>query len=141
MKQRNLALLVSGAVAVLVILAEGVAWAQTPGAAGRAQPSASAQGPAKVVKLRVDNVTLYDQPNGKQVDKYPRGRFTQPWPVVGRSDKGFLQVQIDGATYWVRGYAVETDTPFRIGADCDAVVASRQPKAGVTRGIGEECKK
>jgi hypothetical protein len=36
---------------------------------------------------------------------------------------------------------VETDVPFRVGADCDAVVAAKQPRAGVTRGIGEECKK
>jgi len=121
-------LLVSGLTAALALLVADGAHAQSPG-------------PAKVVKLRVDTVALYDQPNGKKVREYPRGQFGDPWPVVGRSDKGFLQVQVDGARYWVRGYAVETDTPFRIGADCDAVVASRQPKAGVTRGIGEECKK
>jgi hypothetical protein len=132
MKQRNLALLVSGVVAALVMLAGG---------ATRAQAQAASPGPAKVVKLRVDKVALYDEPNGKKVLDYPRGEFTQPWPVIGRSDKGFLQVEVKGSKYWVRGYAVETDTPFRIGADCDAVVASRQPKAGVTRGIGEECKK
>jgi hypothetical protein len=127
----------------LAPLASGVALAlvgssMTP---ARAQTPAPAQGPARVVKLRIDNVALCDKPNGKDCRPYARGQFKDPWPVVGRSDEGFLQVQVEGATYWVRGYAVETDTPFRVGADCDAVVASRQPKVGATRGIGEECKK
>jgi hypothetical protein len=98
-----------------------------------------AQSPARVIKLRVENVTLCDQPNGKTCRPYARGQFKDPWPVVGQSEQGFLPVQVDGAKVWVRGYAVETDVPFRINADCDAVVASRQPKVGATRGIGEEC--
>lgn len=106
----------------------------------RAQTPPS-QGPARVVKLRVDNVALYDEPNGKKLREYARGQFKDPWPVVGRSDKGFLQVQVEGGKYWVRGYAVETDVPFRVGADCDAVVAAKQPRVGATRGVGEECKK
>jgi hypothetical protein len=130
MKPRNLAPLASGVALALLCTAAGPARAQT-----------SAAGPARVVKLRIDNVALYDEPNGKKVRDYARGQFKDPWPVVGRSDKGFLQVQVEGGRYWVRGYAVETDVPFRVGADCDAVVAARQPKVGATRGVGEECKK
>jgi hypothetical protein len=130
MKPRNLAPLASGVALALLCTAAVPARAQT-----------SAAGPARVVKLRIDNVALYDEPNGKKVRDYARGQFKDPWPVVGRSDKGFLQVQVEGGRYWVRGYAVETDVPFRVGADCDAVVAARQPKVGATRGVGEECKK
>lgn len=141
MKGRNLAFLVGGVAVAFVVLAGHPVPAQPPSGAGSSKAPAAAATPARVVKLRVDNVALYDAPNGKKVLDYPRGKFTPPWPVVGHSDKGFLQVKVDGVTYWVRAYAVETDVPFRIGADCDAVVASREPRAGVTRGIGEECKK
>ena len=135
MKPRNLALLVSGAVAVLVMVVGDAAPA-------RAQPGAPS--PTKVKALRVDNVMLYVKPNGEKAREYPNGypraQFTPPWPIVGTDPTGFLQVQIGDKKFWVRGYAVETDTPFRVNADCKAVVGSRQPKAGVTRGIGEECK-
>ncbi len=131
MKLGNLVPLASGLAVVLLCAPVLPARAQTP----------AAQGPARVVKLRIDNVALYDAPNGKKLREYPRGQFKDPWPVVGRSDKGFLQVQVEGGRYWVRGYAVETDVPFRVGADCDAVVAAHQPKVGATRGVGEECKK
>jgi hypothetical protein len=124
----NLASLASALALVVVSAAINSAGAQTPAAA-----------PARVVKLRIDNVALYDQPNGKKVGEYRRGEFKGPWPVVARSDKGFLQVQVDGSTYWVRSYAVETDVPFRVPADCGAVVAANQPKVGATRGVGEEC--
>jgi hypothetical protein len=130
MKLRNLVPLASGVAVALVCTAVIPARAQAP-----------APGPARVVKLRIDNVALCDQPNGKNCRAYARGQFKDPWPVVGQSPQGFLQVQVDGAKYWVRGYAVETDAPFRVGADCDAVVAARQPKVGATRGVGEECKK
>jgi hypothetical protein len=95
----------------------------------------------RVVKLRIDNVSLCTEPNGKSCEPFPRGQFKDPWPVLGQSPQGFLQVQVGGKKVWVRTYAVETDIPFRINADCDAVVAAKQPKVGATRGVGEECKK
>jgi hypothetical protein len=137
MKPSNLASLVSGLAAALLILSAPAAAAEKP--SGKA-PSGT---PARVVKLRVDNVALYDSPNGAKVRDYPRAQFKPPWPVVGRSEKGFLQVQVDGATYWVRGYAVETDAAFGINADCGAVAstrASNQHNVAATRGIGDECK-
>lgn len=94
----------------------------------------------QVVKLRTARVTLYDQPNGKAVQEFPRDRFTQPWPIRDRSPEGFLQVEVDGRRYWVRPYAVETSRPVRANAECGAVVAGAQPKSGATRAIGEECK-
>ena len=130
MRPRNLAPLVSALAIALLGASVAPARAQTPAAQ-----------PARVVKLRVDSVALYDEPNGKKVGDYKRGDFSGPWPILARSDKGFLQVQVGADKYWVRGYAVETDVPFRVGADCDAVVAARQPKVGATRGVGEECKK
>ena len=86
MKLRKLVPFASG-VALLVFC--------SPVAPARAQTPA-AQGPARVVKLRIDNVALYDEPNGKKLREYPRGQFKDPWPVLSRSDKGFLQVQVEG---------------------------------------------
>lgn len=131
MNLRTFVALVSGAAVVLVMMA---------GDAVPARAQGGTSGPTKVTKLRVENVALYDRPNGKKIRDYPRAQFAQPWPIVATDPSGFVQVKVDGERYWVRGYAVETDLPFRVDSDCKAVVASRQPKAGVTRGIGEECK-
>lgn len=139
MKLENLAQLVSGVAVALVIVSGGAVAAEKPGGAGKGAVST----PARVVKLRVDNVALYDNPNGAKVRDYPRAQFKDPWPVLKGDAKGFLQVRVDGATYWVRGYAVQTDVPFTIDADCGAVVSSRssnQHNVAATRGIGDECK-
>ena len=138
MKGQSLAQLVSGAAAVLVLLS-GHAVAAEKAGAGKAPASA----PARVVSLRVEKVALYDKPNGAKVGEYLRGQFKDPWPVLQSDAKGFLQVRVDGTTYWVRGYAVQTDVPFTIDADCGAVVSSRasnQHNVAATRGIGDECK-
>ena len=103
--------------------------------------SARAEDAVQVTKLRTPKVALYDKPNGAKVLEATGDSFKGPWPVLGSSPEGFLQVDVAGKHYWVRAYAVETNRPIRTSADCGAVVASRQPKAGATRGIGEECKK
>jgi hypothetical protein len=102
---------------------------------------AEAQEATQVVKLRTATVALFDKPNGAKVVDYPRDKFRDPWPIVGSSPEGLLQVQVDGDRYWVRPYAVETNRPVRANAECGAVVASNQPRAAATRGLGEECKK
>jgi hypothetical protein len=106
-----------------------------------AATSTGAQEAVQVTKLRTPKVALYDKPNGAKVLDYGGDKFKGPWPVLGSSPEGFLHVEVEGKRYWVRAYAVETNRPIRTSADCGAVVASRQPKAGATRGIGEECQK
>ena len=106
--------------------------------------STVAQEAMQVTKLRTPKVALYDQPNGR-----PRCSTTgerQVRRARGRCSAGrpraFCRWRSREASYWVRAYAVETNTAASASsADCGAVVASRQPKAGVTRGIGEECQK
>jgi len=105
----------------------------------RAQTPTKTPTPGRVVKLRLENVSLCKLPNGTDCTTYSRAQFKDPWPILGHSPQGLLQVQVGDAKLWVRGYAVETDVPFRIDADCGAVVASRQPRVGATRGVGEEC--
>jgi len=105
-----------------------------------AQTPSPAPSAGKVVSLRLSSVTVYKAPNGEKVRDYPGGKLDPGWPVVGH-DGGFLKVQIGSETLWVRKYAVDTDIPFRVPADCGATFAEKQPKAGVTRGIGDACKK
>lgn len=121
----------------LVLLATGIAITLLALTAGDSR----AQDAVQVVNLRTERVMLYDKPNGGKAGEITRDKFKGPWRVLATSPEGFLQVEIDGKTYWIRPYAVETNRPVRASADCGGVVAAREPKAGATRGIGEECKK
>ena len=125
MTVRNLTLLVSLVLGAVVLTAD----------------DGAAQDAVQVQKLRTSKLALYDKPNGAKALDYASDKFKGPWPVLASSPEGFLQVEVDGKRYWIRGYAVETNQPVRTSADCGAVVASRQPNAGATRGLGEECKK
>src|SRR5712691_251995 len=114
MKARNLILLGSGIVIMLLALTTG---------------EVRAQDTVQVVNLRTDRVALYDKPNGAKVGEIARDKFKGPWRVLTTSSEGFLQVEVEGKTYWVRPYAVETNRPVRASADCGGVVAAREPKA------------
>ncbi len=112
----------------------------------RAQTPTKTPTSARVVKLRLENVSLCKLPNGTDCTTYSRAQFKDPWPILGQSAQGLLQVQVGAAKLWVRGYAVETDVRFSVPADCGAVVAGKQRASGATRGlvakpreIGEEC--
>jgi len=129
MRLRNLVPLASALTLAFVGSAPIALHGQTPGLNN-----------ARVVKLRIKEVALCDAPNSTNCVPFSRSNFNDPWPVLSQSPLGFLEVQLDnGKRAWVRTYAVETDIPFRIPADCGAVVAARQPKVGATRGVGEEC--
>ena len=94
----------------------------------------------KVVKLNSEKISLYDA-SGKKIRDFPRDQFKQPWQVTGESKTGLLPVIVDGNPVWVRTFAVTTDQPVLANKECDAVVAAREPKACVTRGLGEGCGK
>lgn len=94
----------------------------------------------KVVKLNSEKISLYDE-SGQKIRDFPRDQFKQPWEVTGKSKNGLLPVIVNGNPVWVRTFAVTTDQPVLANEECDAVVAAREPKAGVTRGLGEGCGK
>ena len=94
----------------------------------------------KVVKLNSEKISLYDG-SGKKIRDFPRDQFKQPCEVTGDNKNGLLPVIVDGNPVWVRTFAVTTDQPVLANKECDAVVAAREPKAGVTRGLGEGCGK
>ena len=94
----------------------------------RAQTPTKTPTSARVVKLRLENVSLCKLPNGTDCTTYSRAQFKDPWPILGQSAQGLLQVQVGAAKLWVRGYAVETDVRFSVPADCGAVVGIRDSK-------------
>lgn len=101
---------------------------------------AAQQAATKVIKLHTERVTLYDEKGNKS--DFLRENFKQPWEIKGESKNGLLPVIVEGKQYWVRPFAVETDKRIEANEDCGAVVAAREPKAGVTRGLGgEDCAK
>jgi hypothetical protein len=115
-----------------------------------AAPLGVAQEKARnVVALRLDKVPLYEKQNDgawlktgeKRRDELKRDK---PWPIdYGKAEMtgvidGYLQVVVDGKTYGVRPYAVETDKLVAAG-DCDAKIGPQGPKTGATRGLGENC--
>ena len=121
----------------LILLGSALAVLVLPLAVDQARADDGVQ----VVSLRSEKVPLYDKPNGAKTGEVTKDTFKGPWRVLASSPEGFLQVEVEGKTYWVRPYAVETNKPIRAPADCGGVVALREPKSGATRGIGEECKK
>jgi hypothetical protein len=117
------------------------------GAGGATAPAAAQDTETFTVKgLRTDKVTLYDCNPDKDKRKaqkdVARKDFRGPWPATRDvASTVYLKVQVDGADYCVRAFAVETDRPVAIKKDleCHAMVAGKQPKTGATRGVGE-CK-
>jgi len=104
--------------------------------------TATAQDAWKVTKLRTEKVALYDCKDGNKKSEYARKDFRDPWPVLGLPTAGgLLPVRVDGQSYCVRPYAVETNKPVAASSECGAVVAAGQAKSAATRGMGEECKR
>jgi hypothetical protein len=106
-----------------------------------AAPPATAQQATKVMRLRTDKVTLFDAAvNGKAVRDFQKSDFKVPWKVIAVSPEKMLQVEVDGAKFWVRPYTVETDAVVQAPSECGAVVAKQADRIGATRGLGDECK-
>jgi len=93
-----------------------------------------------VIKLRSASVGLYDKPNGIKIADFPRDQFRGRWKIVGAPKEGFVNVEVEGRPVWVKSYAVESDNRVVANSECGAIVASAQPKAAATRGLGEECR-
>jgi len=98
-----------------------------------------------VTGLRTQTLPLYDCADGKTKKReFDKANFKSPWPAT---DKGaprlFLKVTVEGQPYCVKKFAVETSEPVRVTGKehCGTMVATREPKTGATRGVGEECGK
>jgi hypothetical protein len=99
-----------------------------------------AQPDLKVIKLRTEKVALLDCENDPKKREFERAKFQGPW-AVHESKPGLLAVTLEGTRCWVKAYAVETNKPVDVRAECGAVVAEKQPRSAATRGIGEGCEK
>lgn len=97
----------------------------------------------QVTELRMENVPLYEKrESGKfeKVDVAKKASFKGPW-IVTNTDGQKLEVTVEGKVYWVPIYSVQTNKPFRVPAECGAVVTHSATKYGAVRGLGEECAK
>lgn len=105
--------------------------------------TAAATETLQVTELRMENVPLYEKrESGKfeKVDVAKKVSFKGPW-TVNNTDGQKFEVTVEGKTYWVPIYAVQTNKPFRVPAECGAVVTHSATKYGAVRGLGEECTK
>jgi len=93
----------------------------------------------EVIKLRTKAVALYDKPNGTKIAEFAQADFKRPWPVLAATREGFLLVDTHSKQLWVRAFAVETNKPIVMKAECDVTV-SQGVRSAATRGLGKECK-
>jgi hypothetical protein len=69
-------------------------------------------------------------------------KFPSCAPITGRSPNMMLQVQVNGAKYWVPPHMVKYRFAGKLPAVCrNLALGSNQEKAGATRGLGEGCPK
>lgn len=94
-----------------------------------------------VTKLRTAKVVLFDAPEGNQIGEVLRDQFTPgSWTVKGDPQRGYVQVVGNGATFWVKNFAIDTNRRIASTAECGVQLAGSERKMGATRGLGEECK-
>ncbi|KXB32649.1 hypothetical protein AT959_00120 [Dechloromonas denitrificans] len=107
-------------------------------AAGIQAASADA---VNVTKLRLSRVVLFDAPNGAPVGEMLREQYVPgTWTVSGLPEAGFVQIRVDGKTFYVKNSAIDTDKRIASSAECGVKVAGKVEKIGATRALGEECK-
>lgn len=104
---------------------------------------AAEQRPTQVTKLRTSKVALYDcKDSSNKVKEISQKEFSGSWPIdpTKEVEAGLLPVTVDGKSYCVRVYSVETDKAITATSECGALVAANQPKSAATRGVGDDCK-
>lgn len=97
----------------------------------------------RVTKLRLSEVTLFDAANGNPTgEKKSRDQYVPgSWQVVGGPEAGFVKINGEGKTFWVKSLAIDTDQRVAITAECNVKIGGSSEKIGATRALGEECKK
>ena len=110
-------------------------------AAGPTKPGgASLNAAVHVTAVLTEKAALQDCKDPTKVNRYhQKGKLAERWPVIQDPPppEGFLRVEVrKGEQYCVKDYAVETDQPVALKAECGPVTSQR--KAG-TRNVGEGC--
>ena len=102
---------------------------------------ASASGDV-VIAARTPQVDLYDSAMGKRVLTLDQDKFPDCAPIVARAPNMMLEVQVNGAKYWVPPHMVRYRFAGNLPAVCrNLAMGSNEAKAGSTRGLGEGCPK
>lgn len=128
------------AVVVAATLAvASAAWA--PGVSAQATPGPES---FNIVGLRMSRVTLYRDCSMDKGVAFSREDLEKrkPWRATTDAKTAvYYWVNMDGADYCVKAFAVETDRVVPVAKDeeCRTRVAGRPPKTGAVRGVGESC--
>lgn len=95
------------------------------------------------LQARTPEVDLFNDPAGTQkAMTLEAAKFPSCTPITGRSPNMMLQVQMNGAKYWVPPHMVKYRFAGKLPAVCrNLALGSNQEKAGATRGLGEGCPK
>jgi len=105
------------------------------------QDCASASGDV-VIAARTPEVDLYDGAAGKKVMTVEQSKFPACTPITGRAPNFMLQINMNGAQYWVPPYMVKYRFSGKLPAVCrNLAMGSNEQKVGSTRGLGEGCPK
>lgn len=96
---------------------------------------------AKVTKLRLSKVVMFDGPNGAPIGEIQKDQYVAgSWQVAGEPQAGYIKVNGDGKSFWVKAMAIDTDKRVATSAECGVKVVGSAEKIGATRALGEECK-
>lgn len=102
---------------------------------------AAAADPAKVTKLRLSKVVMFDGPNGTPVGEIQKDQYVAgSWLVAGEPQAGYVKLTGEGKTFWVKSMAIDTDKRVATQAECGVKVVGSSERIGATRALGEECK-
>lgn len=112
------------------------------GALASDETCASASGDV-ALSARTPQVDLFTDAAGTtKVMTLDSDKFPSCAPITGRSPNMMLQVQVNGAKYWVPPHMVKYRFAGKLPAVCrNLALGSNQEKAGATRGLGEGCPK
>jgi len=95
-----------------------------------------------VIAARTPQVDLYDAAMGKRVMTLEGDKFPACTPIIARADNMMLEVQVNGARYWVPPHMVKYRFAGNLPAVCrNLAMGSNETKMGSTRGLGEGCPK
>ncbi len=93
-----------------------------------------------VLSARTPEVDLFDAANGKRVKTIEQDKFPSCLPIAAQAPNMMLEVNVDGANYWVPPHMVN----YRVANSGKPVcrklaMGEDQAKVGATRGLGENC--
>ncbi len=102
---------------------------------------AAAADPVKVTKLRLGKVTMFDGPSGTPLGEIRKDQYVAgSWQVAGEPQAGYIKINGDDKSFWVKSMAIDTDKRVATSAECGVKVVGSAENIGATRALGEECK-